>query len=140
MRLARSVPGFYPLLALVTAKRIVVRGASMYPTLRTGERVLFDRLTYRDADPQPGDVVLARHPSRPGVRFIKRVSDLPSPANGRPVRRGGGVGDEGYSLLGDNPDRSTDSRQLGPFQRNDIVARAWWVYWPPDRVRRIHRP
>ena len=123
LRLARSVPGAYTLIALLAARRIVVRGDSMYPALRPGERVLFDRLAYRIDDPQPGEVVLARHPARPGVRFLKRVAAVHA--------------DGEYWLLGDNPDASTDSRQLGAFRRGDIVARAWWVYWPPDLMRRL---
>ena len=94
----------------------------MYPTLRPGDRVLFDRLAYRVDHPQPGDVVLGRHPSRPGVRFIKRVSE-----------------GERYWLLGDNPDASTDSRELGAFRREDILARARLIYWPRDRMRRLDR-
>jgi signal peptidase I len=100
----------------------------MYPTLRPGERVLFDRLAYRASAPRAGDIVLARHPARPGVRFIKRVAASPDSVSLAP--------DE-YWLLGDDPDRSTDSRQLGPFARRDILARAWLVYWPPDRYRHL---
>ena len=38
-----------------------------------GERVLFDRLAYVRGRPQRGDIVLAVHPSRPGIRMVKRV-------------------------------------------------------------------
>jgi signal peptidase I len=102
----------------------------MYPSLRPGERVLFDRLAYRSGAPRQGDVVLARHPARPGVRFIKRISQ---PLDEVTFQEGD------YWLLGDNRDASTDSRELGPFRREDILARAWFVYWPPDSVRRIRR-
>ena len=122
---ARKIPGLYSLLALLFARRVVVHGASMYPTLRPGERVFFDRFAYRLAEPQPGEVVLARHPTRPGVRFIKRVAEPPV--------------DGGFWLLGDNPEGSTDSRELGVFRREDILARAWLVYWPPERLRRLKR-
>ena len=94
----------------------------MLPTLRPGERVLFDRLWYELRQPQVGGIVLARHPSRPGVRMIKRVVE---------------DGADGYILHGDNSEESTDSRQLGTFRREDILACAWLVYWPPERVRRL---
>jgi nickel-type superoxide dismutase maturation protease len=123
LRFARRVPGFYLLLALLFARRIVVRGGSMYPALRPGERVLFDRLAYRVGIPRSGDVVLARHPERPGTLFIKRVAGQPA--------------DDGVRLLGDNPEASTDSRELGPFRRRDIEARGWLVYWPPGRFRLV---
>ena len=123
LRRARVVPGLYSILAFIGAKRVVVRGRSMMPALSPRERVMFDRLAYFVGDPRVGDVVLAGHPARPGVRMIKRVAEL----------RGEGE----YVLLGDNPDESTDSRTLGPFRRGDIVGRAWVVYWPPERFRRV---
>ena len=119
LRAARAVPGLYPLLAFAAARRITVRGPSMYPTLRPGDRILFDRLAYRIADPQTGEIVLARHSSRPRVLFIKRIGDASHSGE--------------YHLLGDNPDASTDSRTLGPFRREDILAKAWLIYWPIDR-------
>jgi signal peptidase I len=118
----------YSLLAVLFARRIIVRGTSMYPTLRSGERLLFDRLAYRLSGPRRGDIVLARHPARPGVRFIKRVVPPPE-RSGLPTGQ--------FWLLGDNTDASTDSRQLGPFSRDDIIARGWLVYWPPERYRRL---
>jgi len=117
---------------------MVVRGPSMYPTLHPGDRILFDRLAYRFADPQTGEIVLARHPSRPGVLFIKRIAFSDSKSLGvrfQPDTDEGGA----YHLLGDNPDGSTDSRTLGAFRREDILAKAWLTYWPRDRMRRLDR-
>jgi nickel-type superoxide dismutase maturation protease len=96
----------------------------MIPALERGERVLFDRLAYVLEEPRVGDVVLARHAARPVVRMIKRVAE---------------VTDEGFVLLGDNPNESTDSRTLGPFRRQEIVGRAWVVYWPFEGFRVIRR-
>lgn len=95
----------------------------MIPALSPGERVLFDRLAYVRGEPRVGDIVLARHPARRGVRMIKRVTEA--------------TDEDGYVLLGDNAEESTDSRTLGPFRRGDIVGRAWVVYWPPERFRVI---
>jgi nickel-type superoxide dismutase maturation protease len=94
----------------------------MAPALNSGEYVLFDTLAYRFGDPLVGDVVLATHPSRPGIRLIKRVARV--------------RGDHLW-LLGDNAGASTDSRTLGLFDRRDVLARAWMVYWPAERMRRI---
>ena len=38
------------------------------------------------------------------------------------------LGDQEWFLLGDNLDESTDSRQLGPIERKDIVGRFWFKY------------
>ncbi len=88
VRLVARVPGLYWVLAFLTAKRVVVRGRSMIPALSPGERVLFDRLAYVLEEPRVGDVVLARHPARRGVRMVKRVSEV--------------IGEGEYVLLGDN--------------------------------------
>ena len=128
------IPGLYPLLAFLTARRVVVRGWSMRPTLSPGERVLFDRLAYQAGDPRRGDIVLAVHPSRPRVRMIKRVAgtpgDIVAGPDGTLV-----LGEDECWLVGDALDSSTDSRQLGPVRRRDILARAWLVYWPAERMR-----
>jgi nickel-type superoxide dismutase maturation protease len=124
LRIVRVVPGLYSLVAFVAGKRVVVRGRSMVPALRPGERVLFDRLAYVLEEPRVGDVVLARHSARRGVRMIKRVAE----ATG-----------EGFVLLGDNADESTDSRTLGAFRRDEIVGRAWVVYWPVAGFRVVRQ-
>ncbi len=77
LRALLRLPGAYPLLAFLLARRVVVRGRSMHPTLAPGEYVLFDRLAYRRGAPRRGDVVLASHPAKPGMRIVKRVVGLP---------------------------------------------------------------
>jgi signal peptidase I len=99
----------------------------MLPALSAGERVLFDRLAYVVHQPQVGDIVLARHAARAGVRMIKRVA------------QGEGLGPDELWLLGDNVEESTDSRTLGVFRRRDVLGRAWVVYWPAGRFRLINR-
>ena len=94
----------------------------MAPTLVPGEYLLLDTLAYRFGEPEVGDVVLATNALRPGVRMIKRVAEVRS---------------DGLWLLGDNEVRSTDSRTFGAFARDDVVAKAWAVYWPADGVRRL---
>jgi signal peptidase I len=117
------VPIVYHLAAFLTARRVRIVGRSMLPTLSPGERVLFDRLAYRLGAPRAGEIVLAQPHARPGVRLIKRVAEQH------------GLGPDEFWLLGDNADESTDSRVLGTFAREDILARAWVVYWPADRFR-----
>jgi signal peptidase I len=119
------IPVVYHLAAFLTARRVRVVGVSMLPALATGERVLFDRVAYRLEGPRVGAIVLARHPARPGVRFIKRVAEQE------------GLEPDEFWLLGDNAEESTDSRTLGPFRREDVLARAWFVYWPAHRFRAL---
>ncbi len=161
LRALLRLPGVYPLLAFLLARRVVVRGRSMQPTLAPGERVLFDRLAYRWGSPPRGDVVLASHPAKPRTSIVKRVAALPGdrvtiegercwvngtpwsetgdagPAEPRASARMWTLGDDEWLLLGDAPQASTDSRDFGPVSRDTIQARAWMVYWPPGRMRVI---
>ncbi len=156
-----AVPGLYPLLAFLFARRVVIRGWSMYPTLAPGEYVLFDRFAYRRSPPRRDDIVLASHPSRPGMRIVKRVAGQPrdrvaiegercwvnaapygerrpaGPEEPPPSARAWTLGDDEYLLLGDAPYASTDARNFGPVGRDLLHARAWLVYWPPGRVRPV---
>jgi signal peptidase I len=136
LRLVTAVPGLYALLAFLTARRVTVRGWSMYPALRPGDRVLFDRLAYWGDRPRRGDLVLAVHPARPGLRMVKRIATPGETfaANGAEPRL---LARDEYALLGDNEDHSTDSRDLGPVRRRDILARGWLLYWPLERFRKL---
>ncbi len=39
-----------------------------------------------------------------------------------------------YFLMGDNRDRSCDSRYWGPVPLKDIEGKAWFIYWPLGRA------
>ena len=108
----------------------------MYPVLLPGERALFDRLAFVRDRPQRGDIVLAVHHARPGLRMVKRIAATPGDLvedGGEPRLLARGE----YWLLGDNAAESTDSRALGPFHRRQLLARGWLVYWPAERYRRL---
>jgi len=72
-----------------------VRGPSMVPTLRDGDRVLV-WLTAPRRTPRVGQIVVIELPDRP--LSIKRIAS---------------VSDDGVEIVGDNPFGSTDSRELG---------------------------
>ena len=157
LRALVRIPFLYPLVAFLFARRVVVEGWSMYPTLAPGERVLFDTLAYRLESPARGDVVLARHPTHPSTKLVKRVVAVPGDrvtvhgddcrveeAPDRSVSSSGDahaaaqvltLGADEYFLVGDARDLSTDARHFGPTKRRDVQGRAWMVYWPPRRMR-----
>ncbi len=79
-------------------QRFRVTGDSMRPLLIPGEEVLINPTAYRQMVPQPGDLVVARHPHQPGLRLVKWVA---------------AVKPQGCFLQGVNLGASTDSRSFG---------------------------
>ena len=98
-----------------------VRGDSMRPTLRPGDRLL---LSYRRT-PRPGDVVVARLPG--GVVATKRAAE----------RRTTDRGESGWWLLSDNPERGSDSRRYGVIVDGDVLAVVVRRIWPLVRTRAV---
>lgn len=95
----------------------LVRGRSMLPTLREG-----DRLLVRHGSPaRPGGLVLARFVD--GTVAVKRAVAR------RPTRTGG----PGWWLLSDNPDEGVDSRHRGPVPDGDVLAVVRMRVWPRPR-------
>jgi len=79
-------------------RRFRVVGISMLPLLHPGEEVLVNPSAYGAVLPQPGDLVVAQHPTQPGLRLIKWVVYV--------------EGDACF-LKGINETTSTDSRAFG---------------------------
>ena len=98
---------------------VVVRGDSMEPTLRDGDRVVVRRL---GRAPRAGEVILVPDPRLPARSLLKRVA---------------AVGTRGIDLAGDRPDRSTDSREFGPVDPGSVEGRVLFRYAPLHRAGRI---
>lgn len=47
------------------------------------------------------------------------------------------LGDNEYWVMGDNSPSSSDSRYWGPIGREDLIGKAWFIFWPPHRLRFI---
>ncbi|MBI4261583.1 MAG: S26 family signal peptidase [Actinobacteria bacterium] len=104
--------------------RAVVEGDSMAPALLAGEWVLAVRT--RPDLIRPGQVVVARPPSRPGLEVVKRVAAGP----GELAPNGAVLGPGEWFLLGDQKERSTDSRHFGPVPAPAIAGRVVAVRGP----------
>lgn len=92
-----------------------VRGDSMLPTLRPGDRLL---VSYRRR-PRVGDVVVARFLD--GTLAVKRVAERRT---------------TGWWLLSDNAAAGTDSRHRGAVADADVWATALARVWPRPRLLR----
>ncbi|XGB43795.1 MAG: nickel-type superoxide dismutase maturation protease [Nodosilinea sp. LVE1205-7] len=89
-------------------RRLRVIGESMVPLLQPGEEVLVNPHGYHRTLPQPGDLVVARHPQRPDLKLIKWVVY--------------GQGNR-YFIAGLNQAASTDSRSFGLVPRENLLGR-----------------
>jgi nickel-type superoxide dismutase maturation protease len=95
-------------------RRFRVTGNSMLPLLVPGSEVLLDPWAYADHSPTPTDVVVADHPTQPGLRIIKRVEFVSS--DGR------------CYLKGDNMGESSDSRQFGLVPTSKIRGKVMCLF------------
>ncbi len=140
------------------AQPFIVSGASMEDTFYSGEYLIVDQLSYHLKEPTAGDVIVFRYPKNPSTFFIKRIIGVPGDTitiDGNVVtitneaHPGGLVldepyihsmapntfltetlGDREYFVMGDNRDRSSDSRVWGILQRENIVGRAFLRLFP----------
>ncbi len=62
---------------LFIAQPFVVQGISMDPHLKHGDYLVIDKVTYRNNEPQYGDVIVFKNPLDTSVYFVKRVIGLP---------------------------------------------------------------
>lgn len=133
-----------------------VEGQSMEPNLRSSQRLVIEKMSYRLRPPRRGDIVVVRRPQRPADPLIKRVVALPGETieikEGRVYIEGTPL-DERYLdqatwgamppklvpeghvfVMGDNRGSSNDSRVFGVVPFDDLVGRAWLRYWPPQSI------
>jgi signal peptidase I len=136
-----------------------VEGLSMFATLDNDDYLIANKIDYRLHAPQRGDIIILRPPTDNSKDFIKRVIALPGERllirdgivyiNGRkldepylpeawvnltnwPANNSNGqvMGPDEYFVMGDNRNRSQDSRTFGPITRDRIDGRAWFRIWP----------
>jgi signal peptidase I len=144
-----------------------VEGLSMYATLDDNDYLIANKIDYRLHAPQRGDIIILRPPTDNSKDFIKRVIALPGEKllirdgtvyiNGHKLdepylpeawttfNNWPGDGTDGrvippnqYFVMGDNRNKSQDSRIFGPIGRDRIDGRAWFRIWPLDHFGSIY--
>lgn len=146
----------------------VVEGSSMEPNFQNAEYLLVNKLSYRMAAPQRGDVIVFHPPNIPSLNYIKRVIAVPGdkieivngeikvngskldepyiPAEKTLVRNSEAanlkqtMGEDQYFVLGDNREHSSDSREWGGVPMANIIGRAWLVVFPPKNFGLVFQP
>jgi len=137
---------------MFVAQPFVVSGESMFPTFHNGEYLIVDELSYNIGDPKRGDVIVFRFPNDTKRFFIKRIIGLP---NEEIIIKNGKIeiinkdNPNGFTLnepyinesfnttysyqtnqdeffvLGDNRNKSSDSRVWGILPGKLIIGRAY---------------
>lgn len=134
------------------AQPFVVSGDSMYPTFHNGEYLIVDEISYLAGNPSRGDVAIFRYPNDTKRFFIKRIIGLPDEEiviSGNQIKIINKENPEGFTLaepyinenfdfsgkyktndkeyfvLGDNRNKSSDSRFWGTLPEKLLVGRAY---------------
>lgn len=144
------------------AQPFIVSGGSMEPLLQPKDYLVVDRWSYREREPERGEVIVFRYPLDPDQIFVKRVAGLPGETvvlEGGTVRITTPSGetfvldepyktpdrnpeedkklvlhDDEYFVLGDNRTASADSRVWGPLLERFIIGRAAARLFPLSRA------
>jgi signal peptidase I len=136
-----------------------VEGQSMVPTLEDQDRLIVNKLAYRIADPQVGDIVMLYYPEDPNKSFVKRVigeeGDTLRSVNGRVYRNDVLLNDDFipeeyrsedtwgplvvnrgyYFVMGDHRNNSSDSRSWGQVPKRYIIGKVQLRWWPVNHAK-----
>ena len=143
-------------LRLFVFEIVLVNGPSMEPTLWTNERVWVDKTCYWGSPPSVGDIVVCRFPNETAL-FVKRVvgvgGDTVEVRDGALYVNGEArdpnpqsvtmqqdfekitVPEGHVFVMGDNRNRSRDSRMVDPIPQSDVIGQARHIVFPFDQWR-----
>ncbi len=143
-----------------------VVGSSMVPNFQNGQHLIANKILYKIAEPQRGDVIIFRYSE--SQDFIKRIIGLPGDKislmdgklyiNDKELiekeylaatiyTKGGDYLHEGetivipedkYFAVGDNRPGSSDSREFGPIEKDSIKGKVWLVYFPFNEFKIVY--
>lgn len=146
---------------MFVAQPFVVSGESMFPTFDNGEYLIVDELSYILSNPHRGDVIIFRYPNDTKRFFIKRIIGMPNeeieikngeitiinkenpngfklnePYIDEPFNTTASykTGTDEYFVLGDNRNRSSDSRTWGILPSKLVIGRAYLRLLPTKSI------
>ena len=139
-----------------------VSGRSMEPTLQTGDIMIVNKIANNlGIDYKRGDIVIVNSPIEDKL-YIKRVIGLPSDKifikdgsfyiNDHKLNENylkdntitkettfinsWNLESDEYFLVGDNREKSNDSRKFGPIKRSDFVGKAFLRIYPFYKINK----
>ena len=144
----------------LTVQSYTVQYTCMLPNIEEGDWVMVNKASYFSSDLQRGDVIVFNPPppnEESPYPFIKRVIGLPGETveikdgkvfiDGIPLEedeyikerpnyttQATEVPENEYFVLGDNRNIANDSRNGWTVPRDNIIGRAWFIYWPPSKL------
>lgn len=155
------------LVMLFVGQSLEISGDSMYPTLKNGERIIVEKVSYKSRQPERGEIIVFRSLQNDRIFLIKRViavsGDRLGILDGVLTINGKQYFDRRYltqfddlealgqlknyanqpipqgylAVMGDNRNESYDSRMFGLVPKEKIVGKAFVVYWPPASIRSL---
>jgi signal peptidase I len=171
--LVRVVAEWVAIIAVALSVALLVRATvvqafwipstSMTPTLKVGDRLLVDKVSFQVREIHRGEIIVFERPATVTEEFkdlIKRVVGLPGDTveghdggvyvNGKrlaePYLPAGlttkdfppqQVPIDNYFVMGDNREVSWDSRYWGTVERKLVVGKALVRVWPPTQIGRL---
>lgn len=144
-----------------------IRGHSMDPTFADRELIFTEKISYYQREPERGEIIVFKSPRFLYQDYIKRVIGLPGEKirlyqgkiyiNGQKLDENAylsdavftgpqsylkegrelTVGPDNYFVMGDNRPFSSDSREFGPINRQEIIGRVFFRYFPLDKISLI---
>ncbi len=138
----------------------------MQPTIYKGDRIFVDKTIYLKNKPKRGDIILFKYPEDPKKHWIKRIvafgdetieiKDGTILINGHLIDQENiknhsytNIGEYGvnekktlipkkhYFVLGDNSNKSLDSRFWGFLPEQNLIGKVTTVYWPVSRIGKV---
>ncbi|MGE4169337.1 MAG: signal peptidase I [Candidatus Margulisiibacteriota bacterium] len=136
----------------------LVPTGSMIPTMMVGDRLFVNKFVYFFEKPKRSEIVVFKSPFHDGKDYVKRCIGLPGETvqlidgelyiNGKlttlpgvNIQNDGAnygpitVPADSYFMLGDNRANSLDSRYWGFVPSQDLLGRAFFTFWPLDRMQ-----
>ncbi len=135
------------------AQTFLIKGFSMEPTLKNGQRILVEKVSLFLGGPKQGDIIIFQNPKNKEQILIKRVIGVGGDeiiienstifVNGKLLKENYITEPLNYPrylsyqvpkghvfVLGDNRNHSSDSRFLGAVPKKNIIGRTIFIYWP----------